>query len=460
MTVSTDQLLAHRPAVARLAAALAHDASSADDLLQETFLAALSRPPHHADGLVGWLATVIRRQSWKETRGEHRRSARERVAARHESLPGADVAAARAETERAVLDAVLELPELLRGTVLLHYFEGVSTDEIARRSGVPASTVRSRLRLARERLRRPLRPHASSILALAPVAALDGSPTVPGVSLAAPGVLLMSTTTKIAAAAAVVFAGLAGYVVADRDPAPAVDAEELVALRDRVAELERDAERRSRTEEADRRTIAHLQDRVLDVERSALAAPRDGTTPPESGPRPGRPRGNERKDSTALNDEQAAREAEAMANEMEAARAAAMDLAARQADLVALRGRVTAMKLRQLPEEQRWEKITELLGLNGGQLQHVKDAVGRRDAEWGDATDLTVEPLDTGGFRKTTEVDEQRLEAADTRFDSELQQILTKEQLESWQKNTLGMAVGSTRPRDLVYETPTRDGRR
>lgn len=52
-----------------------------------------------------------------------------------------------------VLEVVLGLPEKYKDVVYLHYYEGYKTDEIARMTGVPPSTVRNRLRDARELLR-------------------------------------------------------------------------------------------------------------------------------------------------------------------------------------------------------------------------------------------------------------------------------------------------------------------
>ena len=56
--------------------------------------------------------------------------------------------------ERAeVWDAVAHLPEKLRTAVHLYYAEGYSTEEIAALLGVPAATVRTRLRRARMKLK-------------------------------------------------------------------------------------------------------------------------------------------------------------------------------------------------------------------------------------------------------------------------------------------------------------------
>lgn len=54
------------------------------------------------------------------------------------------------------IDAVLSLPLKYKDCVYLHYYEGYKTGEIAKMLGIPGSTVRNRLREARELLRRKL----------------------------------------------------------------------------------------------------------------------------------------------------------------------------------------------------------------------------------------------------------------------------------------------------------------
>ena len=55
-----------------------------------------------------------------------------------------------------VLRAVLALPETYKDCVYLHYYEGYKTDEIARMTSTPPSTVRNRLRDARKLLKTEL----------------------------------------------------------------------------------------------------------------------------------------------------------------------------------------------------------------------------------------------------------------------------------------------------------------
>ena len=57
----------------------------------------------------------------------------------------------------------MELPEKYRTAIYLYYYEDYSTDEIARLTGTPAATVRTRLRRGRELLRAWLEEAKSNV---------------------------------------------------------------------------------------------------------------------------------------------------------------------------------------------------------------------------------------------------------------------------------------------------------
>tara|TARA_R110002072_G_scaffold253748_4_gene412516 strand:- start:424 stop:2748 length:2325 start_codon:yes stop_codon:yes gene_type:complete len=107
----------------------------------------------------------------------------------------------RMDTQRLLLEAVRTLEEPVRTTVVRRYFEGLSSAEIARASGVPAGTVRARLKRGLDQLRERLdREHGSRSSWMAviaplvprcptPLAASNGTLVV---SIIAQGTLLMS----------------------------------------------------------------------------------------------------------------------------------------------------------------------------------------------------------------------------------------------------------------------------
>lgn len=159
--VTPEELLAHHEWVCGLARALVGDPALADDLAQATYLAAIEKPPPKRVSLRGWLRAVLRNLTRTEARSRVRRSRREAACARPSRVGSTSDMVAKAEAQRRVLEAVLELPEPYRETVMLRYFEELSTPEIAQRLGVPASTVRSRIARGLEKLRHRLEHEAT-----------------------------------------------------------------------------------------------------------------------------------------------------------------------------------------------------------------------------------------------------------------------------------------------------------
>ncbi|MHC4820833.1 MAG: sigma-70 family RNA polymerase sigma factor, partial [Planctomycetota bacterium] len=227
-SVRLDELLAHAGWVRGLAGSLVRDPAAADDLAQETLVAAWKRPPSADRPVRPWLAGVVRNLARQWWRGEGRRQRREASAAENERpLPGPDELASRLETQQRLAALVAELDEPLRGTVILRYYESLSSAEIARRQGVPAGTVRWRLKKAMDLLRERLdREHdgdrAAWIALVAPLAEGLGAPPLtgtapsPAASATAAGVtgglLAMATTTKLAIGGAVVVLAAVGMM--------------------------------------------------------------------------------------------------------------------------------------------------------------------------------------------------------------------------------------------------------
>jgi RNA polymerase sigma-70 factor (ECF subfamily) len=92
--IDPELLLREHAWLRRLAYSLAADPGSADDLVQDTWVAALEHPPRtSADGVRAWLASVARNLARGRRRRGANAKARERSAARPEaggrSRPGA-----------------------------------------------------------------------------------------------------------------------------------------------------------------------------------------------------------------------------------------------------------------------------------------------------------------------------------------------------------------------------------
>src|SRR6185503_14761103 len=139
-----------------LATSLIGDPAQADDLVQDTWLAALRRPPSATGEARPWLGRVVRNLARNRRRDRSRREAREELVHEERTFPGPDALAQEAEAQRLLAEAVTRLAEPLRDVIVLRYFQGLDSSAAAARLGVPASTVRTRLQRALEALRADL----------------------------------------------------------------------------------------------------------------------------------------------------------------------------------------------------------------------------------------------------------------------------------------------------------------
>ncbi len=205
-------LFEHRDFVRAVVRGLLADEHAVDDVVQETCLRALERPPRQA-ALRAWLARVGRNLALTVRRREKSRDRRERAGARPEGQPSAAEAASRLERHRAVVEAVLALEEPFRSAILLRFYEDLKPREIARELGVPVDTVRSRLRRGLERLRarfdeRHGGDRAAWSLALLPLLgarAVAATATGAGTKVLLLKGAIMSAKTKLLAASALLF---------------------------------------------------------------------------------------------------------------------------------------------------------------------------------------------------------------------------------------------------------------
>lgn len=150
---SPEDLLAQSHGIRALALRLVREPADADDLVQDTWVAALQHPPRAGRPAWPWLARVLTNFARRRRRAEGRRRDREEAAATLPPLPSGEELAMRLDLHQQVVSIVRELEEPYRSTVLLRYFEDLSVTEIAERQSVPPATVRQRLKRARERLR-------------------------------------------------------------------------------------------------------------------------------------------------------------------------------------------------------------------------------------------------------------------------------------------------------------------
>ena len=110
------ELAKHTGWVHRLARELVRDRSTADELVQETWLAFLRNRPTTNRPLRPWLAKVLRSQAALFFRKNDGRGSREKSVARTEQLPSTYELLERAENGRRLVGMVLELEDPYRTT--------------------------------------------------------------------------------------------------------------------------------------------------------------------------------------------------------------------------------------------------------------------------------------------------------------------------------------------------------
>jgi RNA polymerase sigma-70 factor (ECF subfamily) len=136
------------------------DAATAEDLAQETLLVVWRRAALYAEAkgsAATWIFTIARNlridrlrreQPWQELPEERFEQAG--------SEPQPDEALDEKERQVRVRAALNTLPPDQREVIALSYLDGLSHGEIAARLGVPLGTVKSRMRIAYQRIRAAL----------------------------------------------------------------------------------------------------------------------------------------------------------------------------------------------------------------------------------------------------------------------------------------------------------------
>ena len=151
-----EELLLHAGWLRRFAVALVKDLDAAEDIVQETLVAAWQRPAANTGR--PWLARVARNAAIDLWRGTDRRPRRELAAAAGDvgTVASPEELIGDAQIHRAVAEAVAALEEPFRQTLVLRFFHGASSADIARSLRTPDGTVRWRLKEGIERVRRHL----------------------------------------------------------------------------------------------------------------------------------------------------------------------------------------------------------------------------------------------------------------------------------------------------------------
>jgi RNA polymerase sigma-70 factor, ECF subfamily len=153
----------HGGAAFSLAYRMVGNRVTAEDITQEGFLA-IWRSRMRYDPSRGsvrtWVLGIVHHRAVDTLRRgavhERRRETIEGVEDRHEAPERTEVEVARREEARSVRSALDTLPEDQRRTIELAYFGGFSQSEIAELLDAPIGTVKGRMRLGLDKLRRQL----------------------------------------------------------------------------------------------------------------------------------------------------------------------------------------------------------------------------------------------------------------------------------------------------------------
>ncbi len=148
--IAADALDRYGNAILRCAYSYLHNMADAEEILQDTLLKLLTAAPHFESGEheKAWLLRVAANLS--KNRIEYN-------ALRVSDELDENLAEEGREDLSFVWDAVKDLPVQFREVIHLHYYEGYSTEEIAKILGRNPATVRSDLRRGREKLKTVLK---------------------------------------------------------------------------------------------------------------------------------------------------------------------------------------------------------------------------------------------------------------------------------------------------------------
>lgn len=135
--------------------------SDAEDAVQETLLTVLNAP-HILSGierLGGWLITLVTRRSIDIIRRDSLRKAKESKiddADMPTDVPDPSALLDRNEAASALSEAISSLPEDLKSAFVLNTLEGMTFEEISKKTNIPVGTLTARKKKAQDRIRAAL----------------------------------------------------------------------------------------------------------------------------------------------------------------------------------------------------------------------------------------------------------------------------------------------------------------
>lgn len=152
----TEQMLQkHADRVYRTALAILGNIADAEDVVQDTFIKLITKGP--------LFQSVEHERAWLIRVSVNLCKSRLRTFWYRKTVPLLGTIPARQEEDNLV-EAVLALAPKYRTVIHLYYYEGYSTAEIGELTGKRASTVRSLLTRARQKLKKIVEEEANEVL--------------------------------------------------------------------------------------------------------------------------------------------------------------------------------------------------------------------------------------------------------------------------------------------------------
>jgi RNA polymerase sigma-70 factor (ECF subfamily) len=160
--VAFEQLYdAYHRLVFGIALRMLSDTTMAEDLTQSVFLKIWTSPDSFRDGnFSAWLSRVTRNRALDVLRSPASRTEAEIPVDLATDGTVDDIVFAKIDSQR-VRTALAALPAEQRSPIEMGFFGGITHEEIARRTGIPLGTVKTRIRSGLRRLRDDLQSAVS-----------------------------------------------------------------------------------------------------------------------------------------------------------------------------------------------------------------------------------------------------------------------------------------------------------